>query len=101
MENLPDFVFSHLDHQGCHCSYSHFQSLSVLLSKLPILGYFLEPIPFSVLKQNKIEHSSSCRQNILQTLNQWLDVISVMVVGTYDIQQPTYATCYANEVENT
>lgn len=24
-----------------------------------------------------------------------------MVVGTYDIQQPTYATCYANEVENT
>lgn len=24
-----------------------------------------------------------------------------MVVVTYDIQQPTYATCYANELENT
>lgn len=59
-------MFSHLDHQGLHCSYSHFQSLSVLLSKLPIWGYFLEPVPFSVLKQRKSEHRSSHSQNILQ-----------------------------------
>lgn len=25
----------------------------------------------------------------------------MMVVGKYDIQQPTYATCYANELDRT
>lgn len=65
-ENLRYLVFSHPDHRSLHCSYSRFQSHSILLSKLPILGYFLEPIPFSVLKQSKIKHSGFYSQNTLQ-----------------------------------